>query len=105
MTLITEISLHHYLFLGLALFFVGLFGVLVRKDILVVLMCIEIMLNAVNLMLISTSQYYGSLEGQVISFFVMTIASAEAGVGLALAVQAYRRFQTTGLHFFNKIKG
>lgn len=105
MTAISEISLHHYLFLGLALFFIGLFGLLIRRNILVILMCIELMLNAVNLILISASQYYGSLEGQVIAFFVMTIASVEVGVGLAIAVQAYRRKQTIDVQEFNKMKG
>ena len=105
MTTLSEISLHHYLFLGFALFFIGLLGLLSRKNILVILMCIEIMLNAVNLILISASQYYGSLEGQVIAFFVMTIASAEVGVGLAIAVQAYRRKHTIRMQDFKDLRG
>ena len=105
MTSITEITIHHYFMLSLALFFIGLFGVLFRKNILVVLMSIEIMLNAVNLILISVSQYYGSLDGQMIAFFVMTIAAAEAGVGLALAVQVYRRTKSIDIHSINRMKG
>jgi len=105
MTLITEISLHHYLFLGFALFFIGLLGVLIRKNVLVLLMSIELMLNACNLILVSTSQYYGSLEGQIFAFFVMTIAAAEAGVGLALAVQLYRRVQSINSENMSQLRG
>ena len=105
MTLITEITLHHYLFLGFGLFFIGLFGVLIRKNVLVILMSIELMLNACNLILISTSQYYGSLDGQIFAFFIMTIASMEVGVGLALAVQLYRRVQTINSEDINHLKG
>ena len=105
MTLITEVSLHHYIFLGLGLFFIGLLGVLIRKNILIILISIELMLNACNLILISTSQYYGSLEGQVFAFFIMTIASAEVGVGLALAVQLYRRVHSINSENMNFLKG
>ena len=102
---VAEISIHHYFILSLALFFIGLFGVLFRKNILVVLMSVEIMLNAVNLTFISISQYYGSLDGQLIAFFVMTIAAAEAGVGLALAVQVYRRIKSINIYGLNQMKG
>ncbi len=104
MTLV-HITIHHHIYLGLALFFVGLFGVLLRRNILVVLMCIELMLNAVNLILIAASQYYANLDGQITAFFVMTISAAEAGVGLALAVQAYKRFQTIDTQAFKRLRG
>ena len=81
MTLTHEISIHHHLYLALILFFIGFLGVILRKNILIILMSIEIMLNAVNLIFISASQYYGMVDGQIVAFFVMTIASAEAGVG------------------------
>ena len=102
---IINISLQHYLFLGFLLFCIGLFGVLVRRNILVVLISIELMLNAVNLILVASSQYYGNIEGQIVSFFVMIIASAEAGVGLAIAVQVYRRVKTIGSHFLSQLRG
>lgn len=100
-----DITLQHHLYLGLALFFIGFFGVLLRRNVLVVLMCIELMLNAVNLLLVATNQYYGSLDGQIMAFFVMIIASAEAGIGLALAVQAYKRIKSIDLHDFKYFKG
>ena len=82
MNFFSEVSLEHHLYLSLLLFFIGFFGILFRRNLLVLLMSIEIMLNAVNLMLISAGQYYGELDGQMMAFFVMIIASAEAGVGL-----------------------
>ncbi len=105
MITLSDITLQHHLYLGLALFFIGFFGILLRKNILVILMCIELMLNAVNLLLIAASQYYGSLDGQIMTFFVMTIASAEAGIGLALAVQAYKRVKSIDLHTLNRFRG
>ena len=105
MITLMNITLHHHLYLGLILFFIGFFGVLYRRNILVILMCIELMLNAVNLILISTSQYYANLDGQITAFFVMTIAAAEAGVGLTLAVQAYKRFKTIDTQLFNRFRG
>ena len=105
MITLSDITLQHYIYLGLTLFFIGFFGVLLRKNILVVLMCIELMLNAVNLLLIAANQYYGSLDGQIMTFFVMTIAAAEAGIGLALAVQAYKRVKSIDLHAFNRFHG
>ena len=105
MTSIIEISLHHHLYLGLMLFCIGFFGVLFRRNILIVLMSIEIMLNAVNLMLVAGSQYYGNLDGQIIVFFAMTIASAEVGVGLALAVQIYKRLKDVDIQKINHLHG
>ena len=68
-------------------------------------MSIEIMLNAVNLMLIAVGQYYGGLDGQMMAFFVMIIASAEAGVGLALAVQVYRRLSSIDVQTLRRLRG
>ena len=102
---IDDIFLHHHLHLSLILFFIGFFGVLFRKNLLVVLMSIEVMLNAVNLLFISLSQYYGNLDGQLMAFFVMIIASAEAGVGLALAVQFYKRLKDIHIQKLQSLKG
>lgn len=105
MNFLLFISLHHYLYLALVLFSIGLFGVLYRKNILVILMSIELMLNAVNLIFIASSQYYHNIEGQIFTFFIMTIAAAEAGVGLALGVQVYKRFKSTQVDILSRLKG
>lgn len=100
-----DVSLSHYITLSLALFSIGLFGVLYRKNILVLLMSIELMLNSVNLIFISAGQYYQIIDAHIITFFVMTIASAEAGVGLALAVQIYKRFKSISTDSLSRLKG
>jgi NADH-quinone oxidoreductase subunit K len=82
--------INHYLLLSVVLFCIGAVGVLVRRNVLVVLMCIELMLNAVNLLLISFSHYRGDLAGQAFAFFSMTVAAAEVAVGLAIVVLLYR---------------
>jgi NADH-quinone oxidoreductase subunit K len=80
----------HYLVLAAALFTVGVVGVLVRRNLIVMFMCIELMLNSVNLTLVTFSRVNGNLDGQVLSFFVMVVAAAEVTVGLALIVNLFR---------------
>ncbi len=80
----------YYLILAAALFTVGLVGVLVRRSIIVMFMCVELMLNSVNLTLVTFSRVHGNLDGQVLSFFVMAVAAAEVTVGLALIVNLFR---------------
>ncbi len=80
----------YYLLLAAALFSIGVVGVLVRRNMIVIFMCIELMLNAVNLTLVAFSRINGNLEGQVLSFFVMVVAAAEVTVGLALIVNLFR---------------
>jgi len=87
-----EVSLNYFLILSLLLFVIGLFAVVARRNLLIILMGIELMLNAVNLSFVSFSQFYSLPSGQVAAFFVMTIAAAEAGVGLALIVLISRRW-------------
>jgi NADH-quinone oxidoreductase subunit K len=84
------VPLDHYLFLGAAVFAIGVIGVLVRRNLIVVLMSIELMLNAVNLTFIAFSRYLGSMQGQVIVFFVMAVAAAEAVIGLAIIIAVFR---------------
>ena len=86
--------LHYYLLLSAALFAIGVAGVIIRRDIIVILMSIEMMLNAVNLTFIAFARFLGSMEGQVIVFFVMTVAAAEAVVGLAIIISVFRHRQT-----------
>ena len=88
------VPLHYYLALGAVLFAIGVAGVLIRRDIIVILMSIELMLNAVNLTFIAFARFLGSMDGQVIVFFVMTIAAAEAVVGLAIIISVFRQRRT-----------
>jgi NADH-quinone oxidoreductase subunit K len=91
--------------LSAVLFSMGMLGVLLRKNALVILMCIELMLNAVNLTFVAFSKYSGNINGQIMVFFVMTIAAAEAAVGLAIAVAIFKRFKEINIRFFEHLKG
>jgi len=88
------VSLNHYLVLSALVFAIGVAGVLIRRNLIVVLMSIELMLNAVNLTFIAFSRFLGSMDGQVIVFFVMAVAAAEAVVGLAIIISVFRHRQT-----------
>lgn len=87
-----NINLNHFLLISLFLFFIGLFGVLTRRNLLVILMSIELMLNAVNLSFVTFSQFHSLISAQIAAFFVMVISAAEAGVGLALIVLISRKW-------------
>lgn len=80
----------HYLMLAAALFTVGVVGVLVRRSLIVIFMSVELMLNSVNLTLVTFARIHGNLDGQILSFFVMVVAAAEVTVGLALIVNLFR---------------
>jgi NADH-quinone oxidoreductase subunit K len=82
------------LILSAVVFAIGVAGVLIRRNLLVVLMSIELMLNAVNLTFIAFSRFLGSMDGQVVVFFVMAVAAAEAVIGLAIIISVYRHRQT-----------
>lgn len=98
------VSLEHYLFLGALLFILGIIGVLVRRNVIVIFMSIELMLNAVNLTFIALSRYLHSLEGQLFVFFVMTVAAAEVAVGLAIIVALFRNRETVNVEDINLMK-
>jgi NADH-quinone oxidoreductase subunit K len=85
------IALNHYLILAAALFVIGFAGVVLRRNLLIVLMSIELMLNAVNVSFIGFSRVHASLDGQITSFFIIVLAAAEAAVGLGLVVLVFRR--------------
>jgi NADH-quinone oxidoreductase subunit K len=95
----------HYVMLSTILFVVGLIGVMIRKNVIIVFMCIEIMLNAVNLMLTSTSAYYSHSGGQIMVFFTMAVAAAEVAVGLAIIVMIYKNLHSTNIDVFQRLKG
>ncbi len=86
------------------LFSLGVVGVLLRRNAIVIFMCIELMLNAVNLTFVALSQHLG-LDGQVFVFFVMTVAAAEAAVGLAIVIALYRHRDTVNLQSINLLRG
>jgi len=99
-----DVPLAYYLCLSAFLFAVGAVGVLTRRNVIVVFMCIELMLNAVNLTLIAFSAYLGSIAGQALVFFVMAVAAAEAAVGLAIVISVYRNRQTVNIDEINILK-
>lgn len=88
------VPLHYYLVLSALVFAIGVTGVIIRRNLIIILMSIELMLNAVNLTFIAFSRSLGSMEGQVIVFFVMTVAAAEAVVGLAIIISLFRHRQS-----------
>jgi len=91
----TPIGLQHYLVVSVLLFCLGLLGVIVRRNVLVIYMSLELMLNAANLALAAFSRFNSNIDGQVIVFFIITVAASEVAVGLALIVALYRRKATT----------
>jgi NADH-quinone oxidoreductase subunit K len=94
----------YYLVLSAALFTIGAVGVLIRRNAIVVFMCIELMLNAVNLTLVTFSRINGSLDGQVIAFFVMVVAAAEVVVGLAIIMSIFRTRRSASVDDVNLLK-
>ncbi len=88
------VGLEHYLIVSALLFALGLLGVILRRNLLVIYMSLELMLNAANLALVAFSRFTNNLDGQVFVFFVITVAAAEVSVGLALIVALYRKHQT-----------
>ncbi|PLX97952.1 MAG: NADH-quinone oxidoreductase subunit NuoK [Desulfuromonas sp.] len=98
------ITTSHYMVLSAILFSLGTFGVLTRKNAIVIFMCIELMLNAVNLTFISLSSHLGNMDGQIFVFFVMTVAAAEAAVGLALMIAFFRNRESIAVDDFSLLK-
>ena len=99
-----HVGLEHYLVVSALLFALGLFGVIVRRNLLVIYMALELMLNAANLALVAFSRFHHDLEGQMLVFFTITIAAAEVAVGLALIVALYRKRQTAHVNDLTLMK-
>jgi NADH-quinone oxidoreductase subunit K len=99
------VSVQHYLILSAVLFAIGVFGVLTRRNAIIIFMSIELMLNAVNLLLVAFSTMHGDSGGQVFVFFTMSVAAAEVAVGLAILVMMYRNLRTVDIDVFSKLKG
>src|SRR5581483_11785762 len=99
-----DVTLEHYLVVSGVLSSLGLLGVIMRRNLLVIYMCLELMLNAANLALVAMSRYNGNLDGQIMVFFIITVAAAEVAVGLALIVALYRRRQTAHVEDLTSLK-
>ncbi|MBV9368222.1 MAG: NADH-quinone oxidoreductase subunit NuoK [Frankiales bacterium] len=94
----------YYLYLSAVLFTIGALGVLIRRNAIVVFMCVELMLNAVNLSLVTFSRMNGNLDGQIIAFFVMVVAAAEVVIGLAIIMSIFRSRRSTSVDDANLLK-
>ena len=104
-SILQQVPINHYLFLSTALFCIGVIGVLLRRNAIIIFMCIELMLNAVNLLLVAFSSYHGDASGQVFVFFIMAVAAAEVAVGLAILMMIYRNTGTTDINVLSRLKG
>ncbi|HZF67311.1 MAG TPA: NADH-quinone oxidoreductase subunit NuoK [Gemmatirosa sp.] len=93
------------LLISAVLFVIGVVGVLTRRNALIVFMCVELMLNAVNLSFVALSRLHGGALGQVFTIFVMTVAAAEAAVGLAIVIAVFRHYGTVDLRTINVLRG
>ncbi|RYZ00587.1 MAG: NADH-quinone oxidoreductase subunit NuoK [Chitinophagaceae bacterium] len=106
-------DIRYYLFLSIALFVIGIVGVLTRRNAIIIFMCIELMLNAVNLLLVAFSKMHliapgasatTGTDGQLFVFFIMVVAAAEVSVGLAIIVMLYRNTRSVDVNFLNRLK-
>lgn len=99
-----SVPIHYYLILSAFVFLTGLVGVLVRRNIIVILLCVELMLNATNINFVAFAEYLHDLGGQIFVFFTLTVAAAEVGVGLAIVVAIHRSKDTINVEEFNLLK-
>jgi NADH-quinone oxidoreductase subunit K len=115
MEILHNVTINHYLGLSTVLFALGVFGMLYRKNAIIIFMCVELMLNAVNLLLVAFSKMhamsgvakaspYFASDAQVFVFFIMVVAAAEVSVGLAIIVMMYRNVHTVDVNFLNRLK-
>ena len=100
----TPITLNHFLLLSAVLFSIGTAGIFLRRNVITLLLSIEIMLNAVNLTFVAFGRSHGAVDGQIITFFVMTVAAAEAAVGLAIVIALFRHRETLSPDAFTSLK-
>lgn len=101
---IHDVPLNYYIWLSSTLFVIGVLGVLYRRNAIIIFMCIELMLNAVNVLLVAFSAYHGDGSAQVFVFFIMAVAAAEVAVGLAILIVIYHNTRTTDINVLNKLK-
>jgi NADH-quinone oxidoreductase subunit K len=98
------VPVDYYMYLSAILFSIGVFGVMFRRNSIILFMCIELMLNAVNLLLAAFSTYYSDSKGQVFVFFIMAVAAAEVAVGLAIITMIYRNVRSIDINAMSKLK-
>jgi NADH-quinone oxidoreductase subunit K len=98
------VPISHYTILSAVLFAIGVLGVLTRRNVIVIFMSVELMLNAVNLSFVAFARHYGEATGQVFVFFVMTVAAAEVAVGLAIIIALFRNRETINVEEINLLK-
>ncbi len=98
------VPLNHYLLLSAVLFSIGVVGVLLRRNVIMIFMCIELMLNAVNLTFVAFSKFLNNVDGHIFVFMVMTVAAAEAAVGLAIVIAIFRKKPTANVDEINLLK-
>ena len=102
---INGVLLNYYVLLCTTLFCIGVLGVMIRRNAIIMFMCIELMLNAVNLLMVAFSRYFGDTNGQVFVIFIMAVAAAEVAVGLAILMMVYRNAKTSDTEVLNQLKG
>jgi NADH-quinone oxidoreductase subunit K len=102
--IVQGVPLQYYVWLSTILFSIGAMGVLYRRNAIVIFMCVELMLNAVNLLLVAFSRFWSDPGGQVFVFFIMAVAAAEVAVGLAILMMVYRNTKSTDIDFLNRLK-
>ena len=100
-----QVPLVNFVLLATMLFVIGIIGVMIRKNAIIIFMSIELMLNAVNLLLIAFSSYKSDPNGQIFVFFIMAVAAAEVAVGLAIIVMIFRNIKTIDISLLNKLRG
>ncbi len=99
------VPLNWYLMLSTVVFMIGVFGFLTRRNIIIMFMSVELMLNAVNISLVSFSHYLQDMRGQILVFFIITVAAAEAAIGLAIIIALFRNKTTAHVDEMNEMKG
>lgn len=99
------ITIHHYLILSALLFCLGLIGIIVRRNILIMFMCLEVLLNSVNLAFVAIARYFLAMDGHVVAIFVMAIAAVEAAIGLGIVISVFRNRQTVNADDLRSLKG
>lgn len=100
-----KIPIESYIWLSTVLFSIGVLGVMFRRNAIIIFACIELMLNAVNLLMVAFSSYLNDAHGQVFVFFIMAVAAAEVAVGLAILVMMYRNTKSIDINILNRLKG